>query len=404
MLSLRAQIVRRSPEKKRKIFQHRAAAGRVDDDRIQAAIGCCARKTLGGGPRGRGRLVVAAHVMRQRAAAAGTGGHRDLDAEPRQQPDRRRVYLRCQRLLRAAGKQRHPCPPLALRRMHAGPQQRGRLGVGRRQRQHRPQPPPERVPCGSRSRAAVRAVLPPARGGTAPDAAAGSEQGPQRPVVPLAAVGALDMRPRVVDQVHVVDAGRAGGHAGEAGEAAVDVAHHLLGRRAAGFQHVLDQVDAPARAVELVAEQQEGRAGRGAEPAMDAGAQDLVGGGDIGVAQLFSGEIRLHRVSPAGHRQRSSSRATAAARKHRQREQRNATAKQAKIVGTKAARQPTRIWKHQQELGDQAGSGHMTAGSSPRCCATADRSAPRRRPAAAARRSRSGCGTCRSQPGGCGRD
>ena len=54
------------------------------------------------------------------------------------------------------------------------------------------------------------------------------------------------------------------------------MAHHLLGRGAAGLQHVLDQVDAAARAVEFVAEQQEGRAGRGAEAAMHAGAQHLL--------------------------------------------------------------------------------------------------------------------------------
>ena len=41
------------------------------------------------------------------------------------------------------------------------------------------------------------------------------------------------------------------------------------------LQHVLDQVDAAARAVELVAEQHVGRAGRGAEAAMHAGAQNL---------------------------------------------------------------------------------------------------------------------------------
>ena len=42
------------------------------------------------------------------------------------------------------------------------------------------------------------------------------------------------------------------------------------------LQHVLDQIDAAARAVELVAQQHIGRAGRVAEAAMDAGAQDRV--------------------------------------------------------------------------------------------------------------------------------
>ena len=50
----------------------------------------------------------------------------------------------------------------------------------------------------------------------------------------------------------------------------------LRGDRVA-FEHLLDQVDAAARAVELVAEQLIGRAGRGAEAAMHALAQDRVG-------------------------------------------------------------------------------------------------------------------------------
>ena len=43
---------------------------------------------------------------------------------------------------------------------------------------------------------------------------------------------------------------------------------------AAGLEQVLDEIDAPARAIALVAERHIGRAGRGAEAAMHAGAQD----------------------------------------------------------------------------------------------------------------------------------
>jgi hypothetical protein len=46
--------------------------------------------------------------------------------------------------------------------------------------------------------------------------------------------------------------------------------------RPARLQHVLDQVDAAARAVQFVPQHLIGRAGRGAKPAMDAGPQDLV--------------------------------------------------------------------------------------------------------------------------------
>ena len=43
---------------------------------------------------------------------------------------------------------------------------------------------------------------------------------------------------------------------------------------AAGLEQILDQVDPPARAVALVAKRHIGRAGRGAEAAMHAGAKD----------------------------------------------------------------------------------------------------------------------------------
>src|SRR6185437_15621406 len=103
------------------------------------------------------------------------------------------------------------------------------------------------------------------------------------------------MAPGVIDEVHVMDARRAGRHAREAGEAAVDMLDDLGRRRTVVLQHVLDQVDAPPRAVELVAEQHIGRAGRGAEAAMHAGAQDLLGGVGVRIGELGGGEMRLHQ-------------------------------------------------------------------------------------------------------------
>lgn len=71
-----------------------------------------------------------------------------------------------------------------------------------------------------------------------------------------------------------------------AGEQTINMLDHLGGRRLVLLQHLLDQVDAAARAIELVAEQHIGRTGCGAEAAMDAGAQDLVGLRDVGVGEL----------------------------------------------------------------------------------------------------------------------
>ncbi len=72
----------------------------------------------------------------------------------------------------------------------------------------------------------------------------------------------------------------------------------LLVRRTPVFQHVLDQVDAAARAVELVAERHIGGTGGGAEAAMHAFAQNALGFRDMGIGELFGGEIGLHAFPP----------------------------------------------------------------------------------------------------------
>eukprot|EP01133_Synstelium_polycarpum_P028486 gene28487-biopygen24091 len=106
----------------------------------------------------------------------------------------------------------------------------------------------------------------------------------------------------MIDQMHVVDARRAGRHAGKAGRAAIDMPDNLLIGRTAIFQHVLDEIDAAARAVEFVAQRDIGRACGGAEPAMNAFAQDLFGFGNTGVKQLLRGEVGLHAtlLQPCG--------------------------------------------------------------------------------------------------------
>src|SRR6185312_14456569 len=72
------------------------------------------------------------------------------------------------------------------------------------------------------------------------------------------------------------DARRAGGLAIVASHAAVEMQQGLMGRLFA-FQHQLHLVDAATRAVEFVPGEQEGWAGREAETAVRAAAQDPVG-------------------------------------------------------------------------------------------------------------------------------
>ena len=73
-------------------------------------------------------------------------------------------------------------------------------------------------------------------------------------------------------------------------------------RRAAGLQQLLDEIDAAARAVALVAADDIGRAGRGAEAAMHARAQDLFERGGVRIGELFVAEVRLHGLSIRGPR------------------------------------------------------------------------------------------------------
>ena len=61
---------------------------------------------------------------------------------------------------------------------------------------------------------------------------------------------------------------------------------HLGRGRAVVLQHLLDEINAAPGTVELVAEQHIGRAGRGAEAAMHAGAQDLFGRAYFRVGEL----------------------------------------------------------------------------------------------------------------------
>src|ERR1700722_17789666 len=96
------------------------------------------------------------------------------------------------------------------------------------------------------------------------------------------------------------------------------MANDFLGRRTSFLQHVLDQVNAPARAVEFVAKQLKRRTGCGAQAAMHAGAQNLVRRRGFRIAQLRFAEIGLHAAKPPPpahpRRGRSASRALRALR------------------------------------------------------------------------------------------
>ena len=83
------------------------------------------------------------------------------------------------------------------------------------------------------------------------------------------------MGSRVIDQVHVVHAGRTGRHAGKTRQTSIDMLDDLRGRRLFLLQHVLDQIDAPARTVRFVTKKQVCRACRSTKATMHTGTEDF---------------------------------------------------------------------------------------------------------------------------------
>jgi hypothetical protein len=120
------------------------------------------------------------------------------------------------------------------------------------------------------------------------------ERGAQQALVRRAAVGALDVNAGVVDEVHVVDAGRTSRHASEARQAAIDVESDFRRRRPVVLEHILDEVDAAARRIEFVAVEHVGWACGDTETAMHAGAQNLFRFGHIRIGKLRESEGGLH--------------------------------------------------------------------------------------------------------------
>src|SRR6185503_108599 len=99
--------------------------------------------------------------------------------------------------------------------------------------------------------------------------------------------------------MHIVHARWTCRHAREARQAPVDMFHHIAGRRLVLLEHLLDQVDASARRIELVPKKHIGRARGRAKSAMHASAQDFLRRCDLWVEQLGECKRRLHGYAPA---------------------------------------------------------------------------------------------------------
>ncbi len=108
----------------------------------------------------------------------------------------------------------------------------------------------------------------------------------------------VDDVPADVDEAPVSHARRTRGLAAAAGEAAIEMHPRRRGDLLA-LERLLDEVDAPARTVEIVAEQLVGRAGRRAEAAVDARAEDRIRFATLGRVADEIGERGLHVSVPA---------------------------------------------------------------------------------------------------------
>src|SRR5207247_829526 len=99
---------------------------------------------------------------------------------------------------------------------------------------------------------------------------------------------------RGAGQAPVLNSRRAGRLASAAGEAAVEVQPRPVGDLLP-LEHLLHEIDAASRAVVLVAEEQIGRTGRGAEAAVHALAEDRVGLAPFGRVADKLGQSGLHQ-------------------------------------------------------------------------------------------------------------
>jgi hypothetical protein len=257
----------------------------VDQDRVQPLPLDLGGPRLDIGTRGGKCVFVAAHMVGQRATAAGFFRDNHVRPQAGQHADRGLVDAGGKGFLRAAGQQRHAGTALALRAMDLRPLRKagGRQGR-RRQFQHGAQA--LRKQGITRNDGDQRAGQASGDHGQAKPRRVRQNfgQGPaQYAFVERSLVRLLDIAARVIHQVHVVHAGRARGHAGQAGKATVHVAHHVFGGRLSALQHVLHQVDAAAGRIQFVAQQKEGGARRRAHAAMHAGAQNLIAAGRVGV-------------------------------------------------------------------------------------------------------------------------
>ena len=268
------------------VANHGAAPRGSDDDGIQGCAVEFAMPRIDVGAREGERLGLPPEVMRQGAAAALAPRPDHLRTGALEQPHRGLLNVGIEHGLDAAAckadaplacgwlrsrgcrrsRARHPfCGPTQTQQAREGTQARNALEPTRERLHQRTQTQ------GDPKQHAMRHQC--------------REQRAQGPIPKRSAVMLLDISPTFVDDPPVAHTRGTMRFAREAGQAAIEVLDHLRRGLRRGLEHSLDQIDAPARAVELIAEQDVGRAGRRTKPAVHALADGAGGGGRRGIGE-----------------------------------------------------------------------------------------------------------------------
>ena len=85
----------------------------------------------------------------------------------------------------------------------------------------------------------------------------------------------------MIYQMHVIHTRRACRHTGQTRQAAIYVLNRLFIRGSLIFQHILNEIDPAAWAVQLITQHLIGRTGRRAKATMDTAAQNIIGAFDL---------------------------------------------------------------------------------------------------------------------------
>ena len=277
------------------LLHHRSAPGGVEDDGIQSAVLDLVVPHLDVAGHERQAPAALPHVIGEGATTALALGDHDVHSTSVEQTDGGVVDVGSHHLLDATGEERHPSHRWPL----GNEGRRERVGSSRwrscRRRCRRQLDEMAEAPRHQRRRDPTE---PPQAHGPAEASRIGQQpdqQGAQEAVGERTAIHLIKARAGLLQQAGEDDAARAGGLAGQAAEAVVDVGDDpVLTGSDAALQNALDQVDAAPGSLELVAGKQVGGTGGVAESTVYAGAEHLFGYLDIRVVLQLGKDRGLH--------------------------------------------------------------------------------------------------------------